>query len=321
MLKKSALPNSNCVIAQAETFRFGRDPVSTVVDASSMYRRIKKQFDGFMGTNGASRGACSGMDHVPEFEAHRHIRLITFNIQVGISTSSYRHYLTRSWQHFLPHRHRNDNLDRIATLLRNYDVVALQECDGGSLRSGYINQVQYLAEASGLPYWRQQLNRNLGQFAQHSNGLLSRYRPLDVTEHRLPGLIPGRGAIIARYGSEEDPLVLVMMHLSLSKSAQQRQLGFIRDQIADYQHVVLMGDMNNHAEELLNRSPLSETNLIPLPDTAHSFPSWRPERALDHILVSPSLEIRRAEVVSYPMSDHLPIAMDIALPKGYVEKF
>lgn len=286
-----------------------------------MYNRIRKQLNGILKSTDGPRGASSGGDHVPEFESHRHIRLLTFNIQVGINTSSYRHYVTRSWQHFLPHSKRIQNLDRIATLLSNYDVIALQECDGGSLRSGYINQVQYLAEASGIPYWHQQLNRNLGQLAQHSNGLLSRYRPLDVTEHRLPGLIPGRGAIVARYGVVEDPLVLVMMHLSLSKSAQQRQLAYIQELIAEYQHVVLMGDLNNHAEELLSNSPLKHSNLVPLPDTAHSFPSWRPERALDHILVSPSLEIRRSEVVSYPVSDHLPIAMDIKLPKGYLETF
>lgn len=286
-----------------------------------MYNRIRKQLNGILKSTNGPRGACSGDAHVPEFEPHRHIRLLTFNIQVGINTSSYRHYVTRSWQHFLPNSKRIQNLDRIATLLSNYDVIALQECDGGSLRSGYINQVQYLAEASGIPYWHQQLNRNLGQFAQHSNGLLSRYRPLDVTEHRLPGLIPGRGAIVARYGVEEDPLVLVMMHLSLSKAAQQRQLAYIQELIAEYQHVVLMGDLNNHAEELLSNTPLKHSNLVPLPDTAHSFPSWRPERALDHILVSPSLEIRRSEVVSYPVSDHLPIAMDIKLPKGYLETF
>ncbi|MBL3555874.1 MULTISPECIES: endonuclease/exonuclease/phosphatase family protein [Marinobacter] len=286
-----------------------------------MYNRIRKQLNGILKSTNGPRGTCSGDAHVPEFEPHRHIRLLTFNIQVGINTSSYRHYVTRSWQHFLPHGKRIQNLDRIATLLSNYDVVALQECDGGSLRSGYINQVQYLAEASGIPYWHQQLNRNLGQLAQHSNGLLSRYRPLDVTEHRLPGLIPGRGAIVARYGVEEDPLVLVMMHLSLSKSAQQRQLAYIQELIAEYQHVVLMGDLNNHAEELLSNTPLKHSNLVPLPDTAHSFPSWRPERALDHILVSPSLEIRRSEVVSYPVSDHLPIAMDIKLPQGYLETF
>tara|TARA_R100001460_G_scaffold47319_2_gene85052 strand:+ start:62 stop:922 length:861 start_codon:yes stop_codon:yes gene_type:complete len=286
-----------------------------------MYQRIRKQFSDLMGFQEGVKSASSGTDHVPDFEPHNHIRLLTYNIQVGINTSSYHQYLTRSWQHVLPHRRRIENLDKISYLLRNYDVVALQECDGGSLRSGFINQVQYLAEASQIPYWHQQLNRNLGRFAQHSNGLLSRFRPLDVTEHRLPGLIPGRGAIVARFGDPDDPLVLVMMHLSLSTSAQNRQLGYVRDMIAEYKHVVVMGDLNNHAEQLLSNTPLSETDLLPLPETAHSFPSWRPERALDHILVSPSLEIRKAEVVNHPMSDHLPIAMDIALPKGYLSKF
>src|SRR5690606_39930461 len=113
-----------------------------------MYKLIRNQLNGILKSQESSRGACSGSEHVPEFEAHRHLRLLTFNIQVGINTSSYHHYLTRSWQHFLPNRRRYENLDRIATLLSQYDVVALQECDGGSLRSGYINQVQYLAEAA-----------------------------------------------------------------------------------------------------------------------------------------------------------------------------
>jgi endonuclease/exonuclease/phosphatase family metal-dependent hydrolase len=82
-----------------------------------------------------------------------------------------------------------------------------------------------------------------------------------------------------------------------------------------------MGDLNNHAEQLLSNTPLKYANLVPLPATAHSFPSWRPERALDHILVSPSLEISRSEVVRFPVSDHLPVALDIKLPTGYVRTF
>ncbi|MFE8070563.1 endonuclease/exonuclease/phosphatase family protein [Marinobacteraceae bacterium S3BR75-40.1] len=283
-----------------------------------MSERVRRQFDDW---RGSARSVSSGDERALDFEPHRHIRLLTFNIQVGISTQSYHHYLTRSWQHVLPYRNRNQNLDKIARLLQHYDVIALQECDGGSIRSGYVNQVQYLAEAAHFPYWYQQLNRNLGRFAQHSNGLLSRYKPLTVEEHRLPALIPGRGAIVARYGAEKNPLVLVMMHLSLSAKAQNRQLGYIRDLIAEYEHVVLMGDMNNHADQLLSQTPLKDTDLVPLPSTAASFPSWRPQQALDHILVSPSLEIRKAEVVTYPVSDHLPIAMDIALPEGYVATF
>jgi len=188
-----------------------------------VYPRLRDQVKRLRGLHPV-RGATSGSEFAPKLQKAGRIRLLTFNIQVGIATEAYHHYLTRSWQHLLPHRGRQENLDRIAKLLRNYDVVALQECDGGSMRSGFVNQVQYLAEQGGFPYWRQQLNRNLGRIAQHSNGILSRYRPLAVEEHRLPALIPGRGAIVAYYGNPEDPLVLVLMHLSLSKGPRTGSL-------------------------------------------------------------------------------------------------
>ena len=136
------------------------------------------------------------------------LRLLSFNIQVGISTERYRHYLTRGWQHLLPHHGRAGNLQRIGALLADYDLVALQEVDGGSLRSGYINQVERLAELGAFPYWYQQLNRDLGRLAQHSNGVLSRLRPDLVEDHPLPGP-PGRGAILVRFGEGADALAVV----------------------------------------------------------------------------------------------------------------
>ncbi|WP_250656737.1 endonuclease/exonuclease/phosphatase family protein [Alkalimarinus coralli] len=283
-----------------------------------MYREIKSRISNFRRSDITKvRGLCSGLECGASFESKNHIRLLTFNIQVGISTSSYRHYLTRSWQHFLPHRARTENLNKISMLLQHYDAVALQEVDGGSIRSGFVNQVQYLAEAGGFPFWYQQLNRDLGSVAQHSNGFLSRIRPLSVDEYRLPGIIPGRGAIVIKYGAEQDPLVVVVMHLSLSSKAQNKQLGFIKEIISEYRHVVLMGDMNTHAERLLQGSPLRELDLVSLPGSAHSFPSWRPGKALDHILVSPTLKILKAGVVMYPVSDHLPVGLDIMLPDNY----
>lgn len=115
------------------------------------------------------------------------MRLLSFNIQVGISTEKYRHYLTRGWQHLLPHNGRAVNLQKIGNLLNDFDLVALQEADGGSMRSGYINQVEHLAQLGAFPYWYQQLNRNLGRLAQHSNGVLSRLKPTAIEDHPLPG--------------------------------------------------------------------------------------------------------------------------------------
>lgn len=240
------------------------------------------------------------------------LRLLSFNIQVGISTQRYHHYLTRSWQHLLPHAGRADNLQRIGQLLGDFDLVALQEADGGSLRSGYVNQVEHLAQLGNFPFWYQQLNRNLGRFAQHSNGLLSRLRPSLLEDHPLPGP-PGRGAILARLGEGPDALVVVLMHLSLGARTRTRQLAYIRELISGYRHQVLMGDMNTHASDLLEHSPLRDLGLV-APQVEATFPSWRPQRCLDHILLSPQLALERVEVLAQPISDHLPVAVEIRLP-------
>lgn len=240
------------------------------------------------------------------------IRLLSFNIQVGISTSAYSHYLTRSWKHLIPHQGRYRNLEKIGFLLNDFDLVALQEADGGSLRSGYINQVKQLAQLGNFPYWYQQRNRNLGPFAQHSNGLLSRVQPQLLEDHPLPGPA-GRGAILAKIGEGKDALAVVSMHLALGTRARNQQLDYIRELVSDYRHFVLMGDMNTHPQELLTRSPLSTLNLR-APQSAATFPSWKPQRCLDHILISPELQIDNMAVLPIPISDHLPVAMDIILP-------
>jgi endonuclease/exonuclease/phosphatase family metal-dependent hydrolase len=285
-----------------------------------MYERLKYRLNRILAPLDNSASNFAQGEGIPYLDTRQTIRLLTYNIQVGISTSSYRHYLTRSWQHILPHKNRQENLNKIASLLQEYDIVALQEVDGGSLRSGFVNQVEYLADQATFPYWYQQLNRNFGPIAKHSNGLLSKFRPIEINEYTLPSLIPGRGVIVAKYGHPEDPIVLVIMHLSLSKSAQNTQLRFIRDLIEGYRHVVLMGDMNTHAESILHDSPIKSAGLVPLPGVSHTFPSWSPEKALDHILVSRSLEIKKAGVLAFPVSDHLPIALDVKLPDSYSHK-
>ncbi|MDF0733537.1 endonuclease/exonuclease/phosphatase family protein [Pseudomonas entomophila] len=240
------------------------------------------------------------------------LRLLSFNIQVGISTERYRHYLTRSWQHLLPHNGRAGNLQKIGQLLGDFDLVALQEADGGSLRSGYVNQVEHLAHLGAFPYWYQQLNRNLGRFAQHSNGVLSRLKPRHLEDHPLPGPA-GRGAILVQFGDGDDALIVVMMHLALGAKTRALQLAYIRELIGGYRHQILMGDMNTHATDLLDHSPLRDLGLI-APQVEATFPSWRPQRCLDHILLSPSLTLERVEVLAQPISDHLPVAVEIRLP-------
>jgi endonuclease/exonuclease/phosphatase family metal-dependent hydrolase len=244
----------------------------------------------------------------------RRLRLVSFNIQTGIGTRHYRQYLTQSWKHVLPHPERADNLDRIATVLDGYDIVGLQETDSGSLRSGFINQTEYLALAAGFPYWYDLTNRDLGKLAQHSLGVLARFTPSAVTEIRLPGRIPGRGALMLRFGSGEHTLHVVIMHLALGRRARLRQFAHIAERLCDCRHVVLMGDFNCHSDSLEMNWLLERTQLCEPEHGLHTFPSWRPARNIDHILVSPTINVHRVRVLNHPISDHLPIEMHIDLP-------
>jgi endonuclease/exonuclease/phosphatase family metal-dependent hydrolase len=244
---------------------------------------------------------------------HR-LRLLSYNIQTGIASSRYHHYLTHSWKHVLPYPERLDTLDRIAALAGDFDIVGLQESDAGSLRSGFINQTEYLAERARFPLWYDQTNRNLGHFAQHSLGLLSRFRPTEINEVRLPGMIPGRGALCVRFGTGRDALLLLIVHLALGSRARARQFESLARVIGDQRHAILMGDLNCRSEGkemqwLLRRTDLSE----PI-HGLYTFPSWRPRRNIDHILVSASIQVDSVRVLNYTISDHLPIAMDITLP-------
>jgi len=244
------------------------------------------------------------------------IRLLSYNVQAGISTGRYRHYVTRSWKHVLPHAQRFNNLDRIARLVKDYDIIGLQELDAGSLRSGYINLTQYLSEKAHMPFWSDQTNRRLGRFAQHSTGVLSRFHPTEIIEHRLPGRIPGRGALFIRYGSKHDSLVVLILHMALGRRARLRQFDYISEIVNEYRHVIVMGDLNCHSQSaemdyLINRTLMSEPS-----HGVCTFPSWCPQRNIDHILVTPTLQVDHVKALNFSLSDHLPVEMQITLPES-----
>lgn len=251
----------------------------------------------------------------PEESAHpRRLRLASFNIQTGINTASYRDMITGSWRHVWPSRKRLPNLNRIAQLLKPFDIVGLQEVDGGGSRSHGIVQTQYLAEHGGFPHWHNQINRRIGNLAMHSNGLLSRLKPQAIQDYKLPGL-PGRGLVMARFGpATGESLIVCVVHLALSQKARLRQLGFVAELLEHRPHAVVMGDFNCEPDSAELRLLTRSTQLCDPACELPTWPSWQPSRMIDHILVTPSLIVDHLQVLHFPCSDHLPIAMDVRLP-------
>jgi|SRR5436190_6651311 len=249
----------------------------------------------------------------------RQVRLLSFNIQGGSATQRYRHYVTRGLENVLPHPRKRRNLKRVAEVVEHFDLVALNEADGGSLRSGFMNQVEFLAEQAGFPYWSFQSNRRVGRVAESANGLLSRFQPSSIWDHRLPGRIKGRGALEVRYGAEGDGLQLVIAHLALSPRARAQQLKYLAELIGHRPRVVLMGDFNCTVESGELDALIEATRLRPAPSPPLTFPSWRPRRAIDHILVGEGLESRGFSTVPLRVSDHLPVALTLGIPAKCLE--
>jgi len=241
------------------------------------------------------------------------LRLLSFNIHAGTSTDRFHHYVTQSWRQILPHTQRTENLDSIAGLVSDYDIVALQEADAGSLRSGFINQSRYIAGHSGMPYWFHQANRKLGSMTFTSNGFLSRFVPEAVEEHRLPGAIPGRGALVMRFGRER-PWVIAVVNRALGCRARNQQLSYLARHLEGEERLVVMGDFNTEASSSGVRAFCEALDLDAPTAGLPSYPSWQPQRAIDHILVSRGIETSEPCVVDVPMSDHCPVALNIRLP-------
>ncbi|MET1254907.1 endonuclease/exonuclease/phosphatase family protein [Aliikangiella maris] len=247
------------------------------------------------------------------YQTRNRLKLLSYNIQVGIGSHSYRDYVMQSWRHILPDSKRQAHLTEVAEWLKDFDIVALQEVDAGSLRTQFINQVAYLAQKGGFPHWHHQQNRHLGKFAAHSNGLLTKH-PVDcIIHHKLPGRIAGRGAIQANFGKGDHQLLVISLHLALSGQARRKQLAYIGHLLKNHPYYVIMGDLNcdlTQAAEEFAKWGLD----IQAGCRQPTFPRWNPKYHYDQIWVSNNLKIINCQVMELGVSDHLPIMMEIEIP-------
>ena len=245
------------------------------------------------------------------------LRILSYNTQVGIPTSRYRHYFTRSWRHVFPFPGRLKRLSNIAHLMRDFDMVGLLELDGGSFRSGFVNHADYLSEKATFPFGYDKINRNLGIIAKHAMGVFTRLTPAKVSRHSLPGKVRGRGALALSFGDCDNSLEVILTHLALGTQSRIQQVHYLSEMMAGHRNVILMGDLNFDAESKEMDLLRKNTDLcIPLArqSALSTYPSWEPKHHIDHILVSPSIKVEKIQVLNYPVSDHLPIAMEATLP-------
>lgn len=241
---------------------------------------------------------------VEPISAPRALRVMTFNIQ------SARH-----------------GLDTVAEVIReaDADIVALNEVDKSTTRSGGLDQTAELARRAGYPHYVHVRAATLFG-GDYGLAVLSKHPIVEAKGFTLPTtrLIETRAVARAVIDLEGQQLSVYVTHLSNEPKRahlRARQAQFIaRLMASDARPKVLAGDLNDTVDSpallLLSRN-LTETfgeAGVGAPET-YPLPFPFPNLRLDYVLASKELRPTRAMVVRKLASDHYPLVVDFA-PTG-----
>jgi endonuclease/exonuclease/phosphatase family metal-dependent hydrolase len=230
-------------------------------------------------------------------ESYRELRVLTYNIHHGAGADEV------------------VDLEHQATVIRelNPDLVALQEVDDRTQRTGKVDQATELGRLTGMHVrFAHQLDFEGGRYGQ---AILSRFPCSELTVHWLPG-VPDRERRIA--GSvtvdlDGEKLTFVTTHLHHNNTPLREGQAERLSQLFGDEHsapVIVAGDLNatpdSRAIAILKErfeAPTGTQELL-------TYPAGKPERQLDYILFQPR---DRFTVVSIEVppeaeaSDHRPV--------------
>jgi endonuclease/exonuclease/phosphatase family metal-dependent hydrolase len=210
------------------------------------------------------------------------------------------------------------DLERIAAVIRRAepDLVALQEVDRGTARSGGADQAAELARMTGMQHvYGAAMPYDGGEYGL---AILSRPNVLESTVHRLPhseGHEP-RIALEATVPFDSEVLSFVCVHYQHDSAEDRRQqamaVASIEREPSDL--VIIAGDFNARLDEppvmITSVFMESATGDDPIP----TWPADTPTEAIDHVLVGRlgRMETTQVEVIEEPVaSDHRPLVVTV----------
>ena len=300
-------------------------------------RRLRRRFDGAAWsrrwldpTHGGSHlglaaelrggGVEGSLDGAVPPKEDGSFRLFSLNVAHGRRTAANRPFLRRHTA--------QRNLDVIAETVRDLtpDVVALQEADGPSAWSGNFDHVATLAEQANLTdHYRGEHNPfQWGRFRLSSGTALMANQPLqDPSSHRFAvSWRDTKGFVVAtvtvpEWDDAEIDIVSVHLDFLIPRVRRKQILQLAERLIPRQRPCVVVGDLNCCWQwEPRSMRLLTETlglEAYEPQSMAPTFPSRRPIRRLDWVLISPELAYDGYHTLPVPLSDHLGVVADLSL--------
>jgi len=243
------------------------------------------------------------------------VRLIVYNIRYGTGNGPAFHLPLPGAGYLRSSRRVLDDITRFIHD-EDPDLVGLIEVDIGSLRTGLINQAEYIAQHLGhytaheCKYGQSSLSTQLPILRKQGNAILAAPRVKGERFHYFP---TGIKRLVIEL--ELDGVCIFLVHLSIRFRQRQDQLRHLHALVMGARKpVVVAGDFNplSGSHELLlfmRATGLRSANLRGLA----SFPSRIPRLELDFVLVSREIEILDFRIPDVRLSDHRPIVCDFTV--------
>jgi len=246
------------------------------------------------------------------------VRLLVYNIRYATGTGPTFHLPVPGAGYLRSNR---KILTGITEFIRaeHPDVVGLIEVDTGSIRTGMVNQAEYIAGHLGhysifqCKYGANSINTRMPIVRKQANAFLSAPH---VHGERFHYFDTGIKRLIIELELED--VCVFLVHLSLKFRQRQYQLRSLHDLIIKSRKpVIVAGDFNTfwgtHEIYLFMRAAgLRSANSAGLP----SFPARVPRIELDFILVSQGIEVTDFRVPDVCLSDHRPLVCDFHVRAG-----
>lgn len=203
------------------------------------------------------------------------------------------------------------DLQRVADVIKRAhpDVIALQEIDNMTKRSGGIDVLRTLADETLMyPVFAPAIQFDGGKYGV---GILSKEKPLSSRYIPLPGSDERRVLLLVEF----DKYVLGCTHLALTEEDRMASIPFIRGEAERLDKpFFLAGDWNDTLNSAFMNELTKDFLLLSNPEQL-TFPASQPVESLDHIAVYKSADpfsVLARWVIDEPMaSDHRPVMLSI----------